>query len=849
MKKTRHLGSQGGLRHSLRGSGRIKKTILKGDKFEFAEKLREKRNYVLYVSGVGHETKEIEEIDDFMPQSPPTEEIIEERQIIDNYQYHETKNCKKNQKKLNTTHHERLSIPFEKKTLLKYSSYTTQSQPKSYAKTKTVKTSRFGKTLDVEEINPYNSLTLKLGKNKSTTPSNLYETYKSNKNTSLTKTKRATSPEGRNLPSSSINNIYKSRNIYQLGKDKRLFSSSNLIKYKPNQNGIKDKPNRTYTLNFGEYQTRTETKKNGEYLIKITTSRQQINGPNPYKKIDASKSKYRAGKLINQQRFTPEYRSRSGSEPRGRRNSDINNIKPKFGENPRPCSRLSPYNGPKKEDKLKPYGRAYGPKTGDKPRLYAGPHGLKLGDIPRSYDKPKSGNEPKPYGVTLGPKPGDNPKPYGGPYGSRPDNIQRPYGKPQWPKSGDLSKTYNGTNRSKLGDNPKPYGGPHGPTLGDRPKPYGAPHKPNPGDKQKPYGQKPLNNKGSYGLPHETKIIDRAGPYGGPKLGVKRRPIERLKSFDKPKFTFSYKNPHGLRPTSGHGLRGPNDSKMRPASRNKSIESPKFNERTFNGRRDRPDVVKPRFDNKAFPSKRLGSHSREDNRLSGGKYIPSHSYKILTENNYTSPSRKQDKRTQMKFQNNKGPSNGDDNYNYYESKHIIKHGRLNLPITIHHRRGEEDNSSQKYQRNSSYNKTSQKLSPNLSRKYIKNSKLKINNKSNIRQDNSRNIQKSIYRKETYTITNRIGGRLNENNSRRDLTPDTRKGREIKAFSQYQKYGQKSKLNYNNSKYQLNQSTDVRSNLSKYQYNDDNDLIVIYCPVHGKRTFRKSKLRELGIILN
>ena len=67
-------------------------------------------------------------------------------------------------------------------------------------------------------------------------------------------------------------------------------------------------------------------------------------------KIDASKSRYRAGKLINQQRFTPEYRSRSGSEPRGRGNSDINNIKPKFGEKSRPCSRLSPYNGPKKED-------------------------------------------------------------------------------------------------------------------------------------------------------------------------------------------------------------------------------------------------------------------------------------------------------------------------------------------------------------------------------------------------------------------------------------------------------------------------------------------------------------------
>ena len=48
MKTTRLLGSQGGLRHSLRGSGRIKKSIVQGNKFEFAEKLREKRNYILF---------------------------------------------------------------------------------------------------------------------------------------------------------------------------------------------------------------------------------------------------------------------------------------------------------------------------------------------------------------------------------------------------------------------------------------------------------------------------------------------------------------------------------------------------------------------------------------------------------------------------------------------------------------------------------------------------------------------------------------------------------------------------------------------------------------------------------
>ena len=59
---TTHVISQGGpigLRHSLRGSaeGKIwKKTVL-GDKFEFAKKLKEKKNYILYTSGMGHEKK------------------------------------------------------------------------------------------------------------------------------------------------------------------------------------------------------------------------------------------------------------------------------------------------------------------------------------------------------------------------------------------------------------------------------------------------------------------------------------------------------------------------------------------------------------------------------------------------------------------------------------------------------------------------------------------------------------------------------------------------------------------------------------------------------------------------
>jgi hypothetical protein len=426
------------------------------------------------------------------------------------------------------------------------------------------------------------------------------------------------------------------------------------------------------------------------------------------------------------------------------------------------------------------------------------------------------------------------PRPYGGPHEPNPGDKPKPYGKPYVPK---------------LGAMPRPYGGPHGPKPGDKSKPYGEPHGLKPGDKPGPFVQKLVKNKGSYGRPREPKSSDISGTYTGSGPDERQSSTERSKSFDNPKSPSSFRNPLGLKQTYGHRLIGSSGSNLKTSSKNKLLESPKFNDRTFTGRGAKTNVRNVKFDDKVFSSKRLVIQSREEDRQSGGKNKPIKSYKILTKNNYISPNRKPDQRTQIKFKNNKGSSNGDDNYNYYEFKHVIKQGRLNKPITIHHRRGEDDNSSQNLQRYSNYNILNQKMNSYLSNKYVQNSNLKINNKSNTLQDNSKNIQKSSYRKVTNTITNKIGGRLNYNNPRKDLTPDDRNGREIKTFSQYQKYEQKNKINYNNSKYQLNQSNDIRNTLSKYQNNDNNDLIEINCPVHGRRAVRKSKLRELGIIVD
>ena len=761
MKKALHLRSQGGLIHSLKGSGTIIKTILKGDEFEFPEKFGENRNYFLFVSGMDHEN---EENDDFIPQDLPTEEIIEERQIIDNYKYLETKICKKKPKKLNTTHHERLSIPFERTTLKRYSSFTSQSQPKSYAKIKTLKTSRFGKTLDIEEVNPYHSFILKL-KNTPNNPKNLYESYKQNKNISFTKTKKTTTTtkkQGKNLPSLSTANIYKNRNMTEMGKDKGLYSPSNLVKYKQKQNTKKNKPERTFTPDFGKKQTRKETKKGGKYLIKITTSRKQKNESKPYKMVDGSKPRDKAGKLIIHKRLTSDYRPRSGSEPRGNGNSDIDNIRQKFREKPRSVSRP--------RDRLSPYGRAYRPKTSDKPGTYGKPHGPKSDDKPRPYGSPRPGDKSRSY---IEPKQGDKPRTYGSP---RIDNKSGDYGRPHISKPGVKPGAYGGPHWPIPGNMPKPYGGPHGPKLGVKLGPYGGPHKLKPDYKVKPFGKKSINNQGLYGLTHGPKPIDKPGLYEGSKL------------FDRQSSLSYLGMSNGLRPTSGQGLRGPNDSNQNPPTRNKPKETHKFNDRAFAGKRDRPNVGKPRYDYKVSPSKRPGSHSREEKRISGRKDKPSQIYKTLTENNYTFSSKNLGQRPQMSFKSNKKTSYGDDNYNYYEFKHVIKQGRLNLPITIHSRRGEHDNSSQKNQINFSYNKSSQNMKSNFTNRYHRKSNLQINNKSNTRKD-SRN-KKSIYKKEEYLTTNSIWGRGNNNNVRRDLTSDTKKGREMKRLSQYQKFGQK-----------------------------------------------------------
>ena len=400
---------QPGLRRSSRGSRVWKKTIL-GEKFEFAEKLKEKKNYILYVSGMGHEKKQIEEIEETKKVELPKEKVVEVRQIIDNYGYHETKNVKtKNPKRLSITHHERLSTPFERTTLKKFSSYTTDPKARGYASTSVQKT-RYDTepTVKTTIINQYNSMTSKQQKNKTIVPPKLYETYKPAK-TQITKTTRTIKTENK-----TPNNISQTRNKItnqtQITKTKTEITkygdrrgNQNIQNIQTNKMKIENKYKRPSPADLGINQTKTETHQDGEYIIKVTTTRTQI-------------GKY--GK--------PEERSRGGSVPRF--------LGPHGPHGPMP--RISGFERSRieieeeRQERRKSFERPHGYMGPHGPHGFMGPHGP-MPHGPQGFMEPHGPmpHGPMPHGYIgpHGPMP-HGPMPHGfmGPHGPSPHGFMRP---------------------------------------------------------------------------------------------------------------------------------------------------------------------------------------------------------------------------------------------------------------------------------------------------------------------------------------------------------------------------------------------------------------------------------------
>ena len=378
-----HFGGGG----SLRSSGRIRKRIILGEKFDYGEKTKEKQNYVLYVSGQGQEKKEIEEMEQIYGVPKKHEKIIEKKEIIDNYQYHETKDIHKNNKK-SQTHHQRLCSPFERIKLIKYSSYTNEPIQNGY---KIIKTTDLVNKKDYSRDNGikknYNhdkSYTSKAKNyydtNKENNNPNIYETYvpysrNKTRNTThiITNFKRSSSFGGNNPSNNQYKNNHGVNDFKQSGKiqinykqPKEAYLPQHITNYEFQENNTiyNNNPSNT-TINHGN--RKTEYTQSKEYSLKTTTIKRKKN---------------------NTQIPMPENRNKFGSQSKptkkpyeGPKFQYIGKDRPKSGNYPRrrPFPKQRQIKNPKK---------GYIPFGGHGTRVGQGP----IGQIPKPIHKALEGD-------------------------------------------------------------------------------------------------------------------------------------------------------------------------------------------------------------------------------------------------------------------------------------------------------------------------------------------------------------------------------------------------------------------------------------------------------------------------
>ena len=801
-KITREItNGQSGLRHSLRGSGKVwKKTVL-GKKFEFAEKLKEKKNYIMYRSGMGHEKNVIEEIE----QIPQPEKIVEERQIIDNYEYHETKNLKKKKdpRRLSVTVHQRLSSPFERTVLTKYSSSTSNQQPRSYTSTSTTKKINYGGEND--SLNKYNSFTTKQDKNKTVAPSKLYETYKPSKNiSSYTQTKTTTTIKSQSkAPVKTTVNQYQIKAITSSEKSQTNNSKyedrrGNAPKYVP-KNAPKNKYNRPETEpNFvGEEQTKTETTQDGDYLIKVTTTKKQVSGMKPYG------SRRHGG--------NPGQKPRMGNNPRGAQ-------KPSFGEESgeeEEKEKLNSSNRPSYGGTRPGFGGPHGPHRFGEPH---GPHGFGGPHGPHGFGGP---HEPHGFGGPHGPHGFGGPHgPIGGPRPEERDNRPSRERPKSFDRPGSFTRTKPGEGPNPEGESSLPRGfGPHGPGFGPSSKPGFGPGPrpvlpPRPGFG--PHGPGLDSHRPGFG-PHGPGF----GPYGpgfgpyGPGFGPSGfgpRPV--------------------LPPRPGYGDDGIihyhlptcplyEEERRRAQSLQNTMRS--FEEKTFS-----------KNAHSSFIGGKYGRYSSEPRF--GRSSVDS-----VEKRNMTLTTQKKSSNigsvSQNKYQTTTVSDSGD-NYNYYESKNILKRHRR-LPITIHHRRGQLGAGS-KYTQKTSYKQvqtSSGKSSSGFTKgtgkgtssysEYKKyDQKGKMGNSSSVG-----NISKYQFKQNNNYKRSKIGASAGETSYKYSSNEFREGGPSYADYDEQYQYTESNEYRYGGNNY---------GGFSQYQYLDDSEFEVIECPVHGRQTVRRNR---------
>jgi hypothetical protein len=311
--------SQYGTYSSLKTPGKIRKRIILGQKFDYGEKAKEKQNYVYFVAGQGQEKTEIEEMEQIRGKPKKEERIVEEKEIIDNYQYHETKDIRKKHQKDSQTHHQRLCSPFERTKIRKYASYTTepiQSGYKIIKKTDLVNKNDY--QLDNLKYNKYNPLTQNVPKIKDENINpNIYETYKplinynpskvtntistTHRDTSFGKKISIISNSKRNTKVNGHKNICHIQMNYKEPEEK--FSPQQVINYEFQEQTIKNQPSYSH---ISIEERNTETKKTVQYPIPTQRLKFGSLSKNEKKTLDEGpKYQYKAKnkpKLVKSQR-------------------------------------------------------------------------------------------------------------------------------------------------------------------------------------------------------------------------------------------------------------------------------------------------------------------------------------------------------------------------------------------------------------------------------------------------------------------------------------------------------------------------------------------------------------------
>ena len=826
-------GNQTGLRRSSRGSRVWKKTIL-GEKFEYSEKLREKKNYILFVSGMGHEKKQIEEIEEMPKPEPPKEKVIEVKEIIDNYGYHETKNVKKkNPKRLSITHHERLSTPFERTTLKKFSSYTTDPKVRQYTSTSTsVPKTRFDtesikkSTTTTTNLTQYNSMTAKQQKNRTVVPPKLYETYKPVK-TQYTKTTRTISTEKTEKAPAKVVTQPRSKQTSQTQITKTKTEITRVNDRRTNQNQTQVKTKTQTTQNVSKYQqpkvdinkykkpvppadlgrntTKTETTRDGEYVVKVTTTRTKIE--------------------------RPEERSRGGSVPRAllkpRNMNDIGRPRPQpdfepprrqYGFGPHgPMPRRPEYERPRPEEKeseesqdieiIEEKERA---RSSERQPRFMAPHGP-FG--PHGFLGPHG-----PYGMPHGPYG----MPHGRPSGPRPEyKPHGPYGMPHGPMP-------HGPRHEYMPHGPMPHGphgfmGPHGPHG------FMGPHG--------PHGfMGPLFGPLHHNVPHmETEYMRHHGPRGQPDEGRRSTSVPKPKSTFESR-TFEVKKEISVRPEERtiqtRTLAGPHHMPHGPM-----LHGP----HGFMGPHHMPHGP---FGPHGF----MGPHGPIEERRSGSY----REERLMTEGD--AQKERKDNITgmsQYRFQQTTNKSDNGDNYEYFESKHVVKTGRLNQPITIHHRRGEIGG----YETS----QMSQMKQDNRSSSYKTQSQRQSQNQTQIKtQTYTRNLNAgpgSGAGAKTGTITTKYTQKTTIQNYRKDQAKASGAGNEYKKYTQKVVTSTGGSGAYTRNKYEMKQTTtetrkegfgklkEQEKEMAQNQSFDESEFEIVFCPVHGRQLVRKKKFRQ------